>query len=138
MIDHFSGETRWLSNFELVDVEFEGIIYPSSEHAFQAAKSLDVRERRQIAALRTPREAKTAGRMIKLRPDWESVKIDVMRTILREKFSERHPELRERLRMTGDQKLVEGNTWHDTFWGVCDGRGQNWLGRILMEIRSGL
>lgn len=82
----------------------------------------------------TPGQAKKLGQGVSLRPDWESVKVDLMRTFVRKKFE--NPFLRPLLLATGDAELVEGNTWNDTFWGVCRGRGQNWLGRILMEVRD--
>jgi predicted NAD-dependent protein-ADP-ribosyltransferase YbiA (DUF1768 family) len=60
-----------------------------------------------------------------------------MEGLVRQKFS-KDPVLRQRLLDTGDQDLVEGNTWGDTFWGVCRGQGSNWLGRILMDVRAEL
>jgi predicted NAD-dependent protein-ADP-ribosyltransferase YbiA (DUF1768 family) len=65
------------------------------------------------------------------------VKVDVMRDLIAQKFAV-GSELADRLLATGDQELVEGNTWGDTFWGVCDGVGENWLGRLLMERRAAL
>jgi len=134
MIDRFFGEYRFLSNFWPGVVEYEGIRYPSTEHAFQAAKTTDQEERRRIAALPSPRDAKRAGRTVSLRGDWEAIKIDVMLDIVRMKF--RHAYLREMLLATGDHELVEGNDWNDAFWGVCRGRGENNLGKILMRVRD--
>ena len=71
-----------------------------------------------------------------LRPDWEEVKVQVMRELLYAKFSEEP--LRGMLKATGDQHLEEGNNWGDTFWGVCRGRGENWLGKLLMEVRASI
>lgn len=134
MIDQFTSVYSFLSNFYPCIVTFEGIVYPTSEHAFQAAKVLDQATRRRIALAKTPAEAKRMGRAAKLRPDWESVKISIMRQILQEKFKD--PDLRRRLQETGSEQLVEGNTWRDTFWGQVDGKGKNWLGKLLMEIRD--
>lgn len=136
-IGEFQGEYRFLSNFWPAPCEFEGVRYPSSEHAYQAAKSLDAADRRRIAALPTPSEAKRAGRALTLRPDWETVKFDVMRECVRSKFA-LNPDLAEKLLATGDALLEEGNTWGDRTWGVVDGVGENRLGRILMDIRSEL
>jgi N-glycosidase YbiA len=127
--------SEFLSNFYFCDVKYEGITYPTSEHAFQAAKTLDVSERKRIAGLGNPGLAKRAGRKLKsIRSNWDSIRIGVMEDILRIKFS--NPELRAKLLSTGEEKLVEGNDWGDRFWGVCDGQGENWLGQLLMKIRE--
>lgn len=137
MIDRFSGDYRFLSNFWPVPVEFEGVVYPSTEHAFQAAKTLDVAVRRDIAGTKKPGEAKQLGRALALRPDWEQVKLDVMEEVLRCKFAP-GTALAEKLAATGAQDLIEGNTWDDCFWGICRGQGTNHLGRLLMKIRAEL
>ena len=135
MIDSFDGEYRFLSNFYSSKIKYEGIEYPTVEHAFQAAKSLDENIRQSIAALPTPGAAKKAGRRsVVLRGDWEQVKISVMKELVSRKFE--MPEFRDKLFDTDDEELVEGNTWNDTFWGVCNGKGRNELGKILMEIRD--
>jgi ribA/ribD-fused uncharacterized protein len=110
---------------------------PTVEHSFAASKTLDAFERLEIAGQTTPGRAKRRGRKVELRPDWEDVKLTVMLILIRDKFT-RHPELTEKLLDTGDQELVEGNWWNDTFWGVCKGVGENHLGRILMQVRSEL
>lgn len=134
MIDSFQGEHAFLSNFAASEIEFEGIVFPTVEHAFQAAKTLNMTKRKEIAALPSPGHAKRAGRSVELRPDWEEIKIDVMLECVRKKFQ--IPELREALDNTGSELLVEGNWWKDTFWGICEGRGQNNLGKILMKVRE--
>ncbi len=136
-IGEFQGEYRFLSNFWPAPCIFEGRRYPSSEHAYQAAKSLDPAERARIAAMATPSEAKRAGRAMALRPDWESVKFDVMRACVRSKFAI-NSDLAEMLLATGDAVLEEGNTWGDRVWGVVDGIGENRLGKILMDVRADL
>jgi ribA/ribD-fused uncharacterized protein len=87
--------------------------------------------------LDTPGKAKRAGRNLQLRHDWEKVKYDVMLDIVFAKFYQ-HPELAAKLLATGDAELIEGNWWNDTTWGVCNGVGSNWLGRILMMVRARL
>src|SRR5690348_4795118 len=77
-IAEFQGDNRFLSNFWPAEVIYEGITYPTAEHAYQAAKTLDPEQRKKIAALKTPSEAKTAGRSLKLRDDWETAKFTVM------------------------------------------------------------
>ena len=134
MIDDFRGEYRWLSNFHLCDVVLDGEIFPSTEHAYQAAKTFLPAERRAIRDAETCGQAKRLGQKVSMRPDWDDVKVDIMRDLLRQKF--RHPELREKLLATGRQHLVEGNTWGDVWWGVCEGNGLNHLGWLLMDIRE--
>jgi ribA/ribD-fused uncharacterized protein len=136
-IAEFQGEYRFLSNFWPAEVVYEGIKYPTSEHAYQAAKTLDIEQRKKIAALATPSQAKTAGRALKLRYDWETAKFTVMEDIVRYKFTH-HAELRAKLLATGDRHLEEGNTWGDRVWGVYQGQGENRLGRILMKVRAEL
>jgi ribA/ribD-fused uncharacterized protein len=136
-IAEFQGEYRFLSNFWPAEVRFEGLIYPSSEHAYQAAKSLDPAERKRIAALPTPSAAKKAGAALKLRPNWDTEKFNVMETVVRDKFT-RHADLRAKLLATGDSELIEGNNWGDRTWGVFEGKGENRLGKILMKIRAEL
>jgi len=131
----FNGEFRWLSNFWPVSItRADGITYPSSEHAYMASKTLDMSIRREVATLKTAGDAKRFGRKIKLRADWEDVKRNEMLSVLRLKFQD--PLLRIKLINTGDARLIEGNTWGDTYWGVCNGQGQNVLGQLLMLVRD--
>ncbi len=137
-ITSFSGENRFLSNFYPCSVKLDGIMYSSSEHAYQAAKTLDknVRIIFHKHPLPTAGQAKRLGRKLKLRPDWESVKFSVMEDLLRQKFSNDY--LGKRLLETGDAELIEGNSHGDVFWGVTDKGGQNHLGKLLMKIREEL
>ena len=142
MISVFDGQHMFLSNFYNASCTFEGKIYPTVEHAFQAAKTLIPEEREEIRKAETPGKAKRMGRAVTLRPDWEEVKTDVMRECLRSKF--RFAPLAIDLINTGDEELVEGNTWHDNCWGNCtceqcaNKPGENRLGKLLMEIRKEL
>jgi len=136
-IEKFEGEYYFLSNFYYSDVAMDGRVYPTVEHAFQAAKTLVETERETIRNVETPKEAKRLGRKVLLRKDWEDVKIDIMKKLLIDKFSPGR-ELAEKLKNTGDRKLIEGNYWGNTFWGVCYGVGSNHLGNLLMEVRSEL
>lgn len=136
-IEAFSGDYRWLSNFYPCDVSLDGDIYPTVEHAFQAAKTADTTMRRVIRQAPTPGLAKKLGRAVKrLRSDWDTQRLTVMLDLLRQKFA--HPELRELLLATGDADLVEGNYWNDRYWGSVDGVGENHLGRLLMKVRKEL
>jgi ribA/ribD-fused uncharacterized protein len=134
-IGPFSGTFRFLSNFFPSPVEFEGLTYPTVEHAFQAAKTLNRAERERMRQLASPGEAKRAGRRLTLRPDWEEIKLALMEQLVRQKFAD--AALRARLLKTWPRPLVEENTWGDQFWGRCRGVGENHLGCILMRIRGG-
>ena len=136
IIGPFTGQYAFLSNFWSVEIDFEGKVYPSVEHAYQAAKTPVLGARTMIRQARTAGWAKRLGRQVPLRPDWEDVKVGIMRALLRSKFA--HPELREQLLDTGTAPLVEINTWRDTFWGVYQGRGKNMLGLLLEEVRAEL
>lgn len=136
MIPEFRGEHYYLSNFFTAKVTYNGLTYENNEAAFQAQKTLSDMERNLFTNL-PPNEAKRLGRRVKLRKDWESVKDQYMYEIVKEKFSQ-HPELRLKLLGTGSKILVEGNNWKDTYWGVCNGVGENKLGKILMRVREEL
>jgi ribA/ribD-fused uncharacterized protein len=136
-IPEFQGEYRFLSNFWPAEVIYEGITYPTAEHAYQASKTLDIEQRKKIAALKTPSEAKSAGRALKLRDDWDTAKFTVMEDVVRYKFTH-HDDLRDKLLATGDAYLEEGNTWNDQIWGVYQGKGENRLGKNLMKVRDEL
>lgn len=167
MIDLFRNTYSWLSNFYFSPVKYEGVWFPCSENAYQAKKSshlsneeiakyigaenlakyqlsLDAKKLgyRYFSIIR-PAEAKKMGRIIPIRPDWETIKVDVMKDIVRLKFTQ-SSELRKHLLATENEELVEGNTWHDNFWGnctcnnCCSIKGINMLGKILMEVREEL
>lgn len=118
-------------------VELDGEVYPSVEHAYQSAKTMDTRLRKHIQNTPTPGAAKKAGRKLEIRKDWEEIKLSVMEDLVRQKFTN-NSLLKQRLLDTGNEPLIEGNTWGDQFWGVSDGKGLNHLGFILMDIREEL
>lgn len=113
-----------------------GVRVPTAEHAFQASKAVTSWEAFGIALADDPGRAKGLGQRCQLRPDWEVVKVGIMRHIVRDKFTD--PLLAEKLLGTSNMILIEGNAWHDTFWGMFDGEGLNWLGLILMQVRNEL
>ena len=143
MITEFDGKYAFLSNFFYAPFVYDGIIYPTNEHFFQAMKTLDQEKRKQIAEAKTPGAAKRMGRQVQLREDWEEVKYTAMRVGVERKF-DAHPGIAEKLIATGDAILIEGNSWHDNTWGSCFCpkcaaiAGKNWLGEILMERRKEL
>lgn len=142
-IKEFRGEYRWLSNFHLANVKFEGLTYMSTEHAYQAAKSNDLEIREMIAIISSCGLARKAGQLIPLADDWHTTrKFEVMNEVVRTKFNT-HEDLADKLLATGDQELIEGTTWHDNCWGSCicnkcGNQGQNHLGKILMAVREEL
>jgi len=140
LIDSFSGPWGFLSNFAPCEVLLDGIAYPSVEHAYQAAKTLDFEKREKfLFSGITAGMAKRMGKGLKLRPDWEEVKIGIMRDLLMQKFSPSI--LRRKLLSSFQAVLVEGNHWHDNYWGNCTcelcygTEGENMLGKLLMEVR---
>lgn len=136
-IDDFGGPNAFLSNFYLHPVKYEGLEYPSSEHAYQAAKTLNMKARRAFTLSEmSAGMAKHLGAALEIRCNWDSIRLAQMAAILDVKFAD--PTMRAKLLATGDAELIEGNTWGDTFWGVCNGKGQNWLGKTLMSIRAKL
>lgn len=134
MIDSFRGKYRFLSNFHPCAILWGGEEYPSVEHAYQASKTFDSKLREKIRFCKTPAEAKKMGKAVPLRDDWDEIKVSIMQTLVYLKFV-KNKELRDLLLATEPEHLEEGNTWGDTFWGVCKGEGKNLLGRILMDIR---
>lgn len=144
-IYRFVGEYDYLSNFYPIPIIFEGIRYASVEHSYVASKTLDKQFRKKIASL-TAKDAglaKKLGRKCKLRPGWEEIKLRLMKDFLTQKFTQEP--LKTKLLETDDQEIIEGNYWHDNYWGEClcekcDGNveGKNNLGKLLMEIREKL
>lgn len=145
LIDSFQGYYRFLSNFWVAMVFYDDRAWPSSEHAFQAMKTLDKDQQEAIRVCKSPGAAKKFGRKVTIRGDWDEIKVGIMADIVREKFKQ-NPLLLRRLLGTGEQILIEGNTWHDQAWGDCNcnkriecqAQGQNHLGEILMKVREEL
>jgi len=126
-----------LSNFYPSEIEVDGLLWATVEHYYQAMKTLDPAARERIRTAATPGVSKRLGRRVDLRPDWEAVKIPVMRRALAHKFTH-ETEAGHYLLESGDGVLIEGNTWGDRFWGVDGGVGENWLGHLLMARRAEL
>lgn len=133
-IRDFHGQYAFLSNFYTSNITYQGKTYPSVEHAFQAAKCVNESDKIRIQQAPTPGMAKRIGRKVSLIPNWDETRIGVMETLLREKFKD--PVLQNQLIQTAPATLIEGNHWNDTFWGVCNGIGENHLGKLLMKIRN--
>ena len=143
IINDFSGDYRFLSNFYQCPFEYKGLTYPNAEAAFQAQKCATEEEKIKYTTTKNPVVAKRMGKKEPGFPsNWDDICYGIMKDILIAKFSV--PELREKLKATGDAPLIEGNHWHDNRWGKCtcekcqSKEAQNWLGKILMEIRDTL
>jgi ribA/ribD-fused uncharacterized protein len=145
MIDSFNGRWRFLSNFYPAKIEYQGITYPTVEHYYVAMKiktdqQLDGKNitlidcREMISRIKDPAKVKQLGKVLKLRKDWDKIKLDTMLWGVREKFKDK--DLRQLLIDTSEHEIVEGNNWGDKFWGVCGGVGENHLGKILMKVRK--
>lgn len=140
----FNGVYAFLSNFHPAEVMLDGVLYPTTEHAYQAAKTLDPQQREAIRNAATPGQAKRIGGRggnITFRPDWDSVKDGIMMDLLQQKFSD--PEMMIKLRHAAMKKgVVEYNNWHDNYWGHCtcaqcaSKTHQNKLGKMLTQIAA--
>lgn len=132
----FKGDLWFLSNFYPRQVTYNTIVYRTREHAFQVQKFLDSKIRLYIMSAPSPAVAKQRAKEYKhlVRPDWKDISIRVMREIVQAFFTE-HLDMAVKLYCTGDKRLSEENTWGDVFWGTVNGEGENWLGKILMEVR---
>ena len=132
----FTGKWGFLSNFYPCPVKFEGLVYASTENAYQAAKTLDYEDRLLFTDC-PPGTAKRWGRpggRIKIREDWEERKLGIMKLLLQKKFAE-YP-FRLALLSTEHVLLEEGNWWGDQIWGTVNRVGKNYLGKLLMEVRA--
>lgn len=137
MINGFEGEYEFLSNFYRYPIVWKSMILPSAEHAYQSEKTTDESERNAIYRAFRPADAKRLGspRKLKhLKPDWDSIKDEIMLQVLWAKFSD--PDLRVKLLETGSHRLIEANWWGDVYWGVFSGFGKNRLGELLMKVRD--
>ena len=135
-IDSFTGAYRFLSNFyDFPFTDARGRVWPTVEHYYQAHKTTISKEFRSIRQAKTPGEAKRLGSQCELRDGWNTRKIALMRKALRYKFWQNTP-LRVKLIETYPRELIEGNTWGDTYWGVCKGVGENMLGFLLTQLRD--
>ena len=149
MIDKFEGKYRFLSNFYPCQIEHNGIIYNSVETYYIAMKVTDMQfingvyytaaDFRKLVSKMNPSEAKKLGRRVKLRREWDNKKLDFMNWAVREKF--KNEKLAELLLLTGNEELIEGNWWHDNFYGSCScskcgNKGSNNLGKLLMIVRD--
>lgn len=122
-------------------IEFEGRTYATSEHAYQAGKAAKPAVRDWILSAPTPSLAAMAAHGLyvwDVVPNWADIKFDRMRAVLRAKF-EQHADLKALLISTGEARLVEAGTVNNAvnrLWGEVEGKGQNMLGVMLMELRS--
>lgn len=135
--DFTLSENEFLSPHSPHGVVLSGTFYQTVEHAFQAAKTFETNERDAIRDAATTAQAKALGRTCTMRPDWEQVKLRMMEQLLFKKYRI-HRHLQTKLIQTMGVELINENTTGDKFWGVCDGEGENHLGKILMSVRTQL
>lgn len=143
-IDKFDGEYAPFSNFYPAIITYRDFQFPTVEHAFVAAKSKDPIFWYKISKMPAKQagKVKQMGRRIKLRDDWEWKKLTLMKNFIKQKFIQRP--FRELLLSTHPRPLIEGNYWHDNFWGDCKCKkckytiGLNHLGELLMITRGSL
>ena len=137
IIDKFDGtEHKFLSNFFMFPIKYRGKTWRSVEHAYQAQKFASKDIQKEIQDAKTPGETKKIARKHTqhINPHWHTIKFGIMYALLHIKFKDK--DLKKLLLKTGDVELIEGNHWGDTCWGVCKGIGDNWLGKLLMQVRS--
>lgn len=131
------------SNLFRREVEFEGVRYPTSEHAYQAGKPRKEAVKAWLLAAPTPALLAMAAHGLywwDIRSDWSKIKFERMKQVLRAKFTQ-HPDLQRLLLSTGESRLVEAATVDNAvnrLWGEVNGRGKNMLGKLLMELRAEL
>lgn len=131
------------SNLYRREIEFEGHVFSTAEHAYQAGKASKPAVRKWILSAPTPALAAMAAHGLytwDVVPNWVDIKFDRMRAVLRAKF-EQHPDLKALLLSTGNARLVEAGTVNNAvnrLWGEVDGKGANMLGVMLMELRADL
>lgn len=140
-IDSFRGQYSFLSNFSTCKIRYNGLLFCSTEAAFQAQKCANDEDRISFQFM-TASESKQAGKAVTLRADWNLVKDSVMYDLIKIKFL--CEPFKSKLIATGDIYIEEGNYWHDNYWGNCycnrcvSDVGKNRLGKILMKVRSEL
>ena len=134
-IESFRDEFFFLSNMYPIDITYKDTQFNSVEKGYQYYKTSSTKEQIKILKCDDPKKCKTIGKSFKhIREDWNQVKLGIMYNLLWLKFN--HPPLKEALLLTKGYELIEGNLWGDTWWGVCDGIGENYLGKLLMKVRS--
>jgi predicted NAD-dependent protein-ADP-ribosyltransferase YbiA (DUF1768 family) len=139
-IKGFFGPMRFLSNFHPVPgkVVYDGVEYPSVECAFQAAKYLPADRKffETCTGYDAKKRTKTNPPNRMTGAEWDAIKLSIMEDLLWQKFDPvRNPDLHHMMTMLLIGKyLEETNWWHDIFWGVCNGKGENHLGKLLMKI----
>ena len=138
MVLEFKDDYYFLSNMYPCKIIYKDIEFKSAESLFQALKSTNMEDFKKFKDL-NGYEAKKLGRQIKLREDWNEIRVNAMYNVLKLKFNQ-NIELGYKLKATGRRELIEGNNWNDKFWGVNlkDNKGENHLGKLLMRIREEL
>ena len=134
-IQGFFGSYRFLANFYPSTILFAKKKFPSIENCYQAAKGSPANYGDFMYI--TAGQAKKLGKQTPnfLKREWDDAKLSLMTYFVFFKFMN-HEDLATLLLATGNRYLEETNSWHDIFWGVYNGEGENHLGKILMQVRS--
>jgi len=133
----YENEFYPFSNFSSFAIEWKGKLYPTSEHAYNSEKFEDEKMKEEIRNSRSAHEAfkHAQANREKYRKDWGEIRLGIMKNILRAKV-EQHPYVKKKLLESGDKELIE-DSWRDAFWGWGpDKNGENYLGKLWMEIRE--
>jgi len=133
-IKGFKEDYAFLSNMQSCVIQWQGLLFTSTEAAYQASKSKQLSVAKQFQTL-NGLEAKKHSKTIYVRKDWNEIRVSIMAQLVFQKFFN-DLELRQQLLDTGDRYIEETNNWKDIFWGVCNGVGENQLGKILMATRE--
>lgn len=136
----FFGPFRFLSNFHVCRVEYDGLVFGSTEAAYMYAKvpkTPELETLRQSFVNMTPSEARKLGQVVPLVQNWDNTRLSVMYDVNYAKYTG-NPDLLAQLLLLKDCNLVEANWWNDTFWGECRGVGENNLGKTLMKLCADL
>lgn len=143
MINSFTGKHAYLSNMHPCIIQVNGKQWSSLEHAYQAAKTVDPDWQERIRVAENPKLAKRLGQACPKHIGWDGSRVHVMRELLRIKFAPTS-QLADLLLLTFEEELVEGNFWHDNYWGSCicyncsSKQKSNNLGKLLVEVRCEL
>lgn len=133
-IKSFEGQYKCFSNFYPRHVTYNCATYHTKEHAFQSHKATNETDFMFIFNSDSPYQAKKRSRTIKIRNDWDKIKVKIMHEIVLSFFTQ-WKDCKEILLSTRNEEIQEGNNHGDRFWGMVNGEGENWLGKILMDVR---
>lgn len=125
---------RWLSNMQETKIIWMNMEFNSVEAAYQASKATSLKVAEEFIPM-TGKQAKNHSNKIKVRSDWQFIKLNVMAQLVHQKYLSNQL-LQTKLIETWPKYLEETNYWNDEYWGVCNGKGMNYLGKLTMATRA--